>query len=142
MPAPYDTKNGRLRVSSTSGGTFANIYGVTDAPYTEGSDSASRTKYLGGEWVKAGDPTLSGSFTAAYNDADTTGQNIIRTAKRAGTSVWFQWCPAGTATGAKVWQFEAYIDELSGDLNADNEWVMNSFSYTGVPSTWTEVTLA
>ena len=58
MPAPYDTKNGRLRVSATSGGTYATIYGVTDAPYTEGSDSASRTKYLGGEWVKAGDPTL------------------------------------------------------------------------------------
>jgi hypothetical protein len=124
------------------GGVYAAIYGVTDAPYTEGSEGTSKTKYLGGEWHKAGDPTLSGSVTAAYNEADTTGQNLIRTAKRVGTTLWFQWCPAGTATGAKVEQFEARIDEISGDMNADNEWVMTSFAYTGDPATLTTVTLA
>jgi hypothetical protein len=142
MPAPYDTKFSRIRVSLTSGGTYANIYGVTDAPYTEGSDGTSKTKYLGGEWHKAGDPTITGTITAGYNDADTTGQNIIRTAKRAGTSVWIQWCPSGTTTGSQVEQFEARIDEISGDMNADNEWVMTSFSYTGDPATRTTVTLA
>lgn len=142
MPAPYDAGQGRLRVSSTLGGTYTVVAYVTDAPYTEGSSGSSTTKYLGGEFVKAGDSTLSGSATVVYSDTDTLGQAIIYSAKRSGNSVFLQWCPAGTATGAKCEQFEAKIDEVSGDLNADNVWVMKSFTYTGVPSTLTTVTLA
>jgi hypothetical protein len=142
MPGPYDAGAGRLRVSSTLAGTYTLVAYVTDAPYTEGSSGSTTTKYLGGEFVKAGDATLSGSGTVIYNEADTLGQAIIYAAKRSGASVFFQWCPAGTATGAKVEQFEAKVDEVSGDLNADNEWVMKSFTYTGVPSTLTTVTLA
>jgi len=142
MPAPYDAGAGRLRVAATLAGTYAVVAYVTDAPYTEGSSGSSTTKYLGGEFVKAGDPTLSGSATVIYSDTDTLGQTLIYNAKRSGASVFFQWCPAGTTTGSKVEQFEAKIDEVSGDLNADNEWVMKSFSYTGVPSTLTTVTLA
>lgn len=142
MPPPYDAGAGRLRIASTLGGVYTVVAYVTDAPFTRGSSGSSTTKYLGGELVKAGDNTLSGSATMVYSDADTLGQTLIETAYTAGTSIFLQWCPAGTTTGSKVKQFEAKVDEISGDLNADNEWVMQSFTYTGIPSTLTTVTLA
>lgn len=142
MPAPYDAGAGRLRASATLAGTYAVVAYVTDAPFSRGSTGSTTTKYLGGEFIKSGDPTLSGSATAIYSDTDTTGQTLIETAYTNGTSVFLQWCPAGTVTGSKVKQFEAKVDSIDGDLNADDEWVMTTFNYTGVPSTLTTVTLA
>lgn len=142
MPGPYDNEDARVRVSTTENGTYTNIGYVRRGSYQEGSDGASKTKYLGGEIQKAGDPNLSGTVDVVYNREDTNGQAVLKTAKRNGTTVWLQICPEGTATGAKVEQFEADVDQFNLDLNADEDWVSGSFNYTGKPATLTTVTLA
>lgn len=142
MAFPYDPANARLRVSTTSGGTFTTVGKIRTAPITEGQENRTKIRYLGGQIVRPGDNTLSGSATWLYDDGDTTGQTIIRTAKRAGTTVFLQWCPAGTATGAKCLQYEASITEITGNLDADAQIVEGGFSWEGVDDAPTEITLA
>lgn len=142
MAFPYDPANARVRVSTTVGGTYTVVGKVRTAPYTEGTENRSKIRYLGGQIVRPGDNTLTGSVTWLYDDGDTTGQTIIRTAKRNGTTVFLQWCPAGTATGAKALQMEVSITEITGNLDADAQVVDGGFSWEGVDDSPTEITLA
>lgn len=142
MPGPYDPQQAAVRIAPTLAGTYTTIGLVTTSTFTEGSDGSSTTKHLGGSVVKAGDPTVSGSFSYLFNRSDTLGQEAARAARRSGASVFLQDCPEGTATGAKVEQFEAKIDEVGREIDAGNDWVTGSISYTGIPSTLTTVTLA
>lgn len=140
MP-PIDTKLSRVRVSTTQGGVYALVGYVQSFELTEGEEGGGITRYFGGELDKAGDPTLEGSFPVLFDRDDTTGQEILRTAKRNGTTVWLQFGPAGVGSGAKVEQFEARITEISLSSDADDEYVAGSFSVRGIPSTLTTVTL-
>ena len=142
MAFPYDPVNARVRVSATLAGTYTVVGKVRTANLTEGRDNRTKTKYLGGQVVRPGDNTLTGSVGYLFDDGDTTGQNLVRTAKRNGTTLFVQICPAGTGTGAKVLQFEADITELTIDVNADNELVEGGFNFEGVDDSPTEVTLA
>jgi hypothetical protein len=142
MAGPYDTSLAALRVCTTINGTYTLVGYVRSTDFTEGSDGASETKYLGGSITKAGDPNLSVSTSVLFNREDTTGQEIIRSAKRSGASVFLQVCPDGYATGKKVEQAEYKVDEVGMSINADNDWVEVTMSFTGVPSTLTTVTLA
>jgi hypothetical protein len=142
MAFPFDPANARVRVSTTSGGTYASIGKVRTSNYTEGQEGRVRTKYLGGQVVRPGDNTLGGTMTVLYDSGDTTGQALLVTAKRAGTSLFFQFCPEGTATGAKVQQFEANVTEISNPFDADAETLERSFTLEGVDTVPTEITLA
>lgn len=141
MAAPWDVTAGRVRCCATVSGTYVDVGFVRSFEMTEGSDGDTTLRYFGGDAVVAGDPTISGTIPVWF-DRTTTGQAMLRTAKRAGTSIWLQFCPEGTATGKKCDQFEAKITEVSASMDSDGDAVEGSFSYTGVPSGLTEVTLA
>lgn len=142
MPGPYDPEDAALRVCTTINGTFAVIGLTTSSQFTEGSSGTSETPYMGGTIYKAGRNTVSGTANYIFNRADTTGQEVVRAAKRSNASVFLQDCPEGTAVGAKVEQVEAKIDEVGRETDAGNDWVTGSFTWTGIPSTLTTETLA
>lgn len=142
MPAPNDPSLGRLRVSATQGGTYVNVAYVRSFALTEGSEGGTTLRWLGGEAVKAGDPTLSLTFPIYWDRDDTTGQEVLRAAKRSGTAYWFQICPTGTTAGNKCEQFQGLVTEVSMDLDAEAEAVEGSITVSGTPSTLSTVTLA
>lgn len=140
MP-PIDPKLTRVRVATTSGGTYANVGYVRSFELTEGEDGGGITRYMGGEIDVGGDPTLEGSMPVLFDRGDTAGQEILRARKRAGQTVFLQFCPEGTAAGAKVEQFEARITEVTYGADIDDDFVSGSFSFRGFPLTLTTVTL-
>lgn len=117
MAFPFDPTNCRVRTSATSNGTYVSIGKVTSAQHQEGTEGGGATKYFGGQVERQGDPTLGFSFNFLWDNTDTTGQEAVKAAKRAGTLLYFQFCPEGTATGAKVEQFGAYVQDYN--INAD-----------------------
>ena len=144
MPAtaPYDPGAARVRLSATLAGTYTIVAKVRSFSHTEGSEGDTVIRWFGGEAIRAGDNTLSGTLPVWWDRADTTGQDLMRSAKRAGTSVFLQICPAGVGTGEKCDQFEAIITEVSISADASsNEGVEGSFTYRGLSSTLTTITL-
>jgi hypothetical protein len=141
LTAPYDPSVSRVLLSATLAGTYTVVAKVRSFTHTEGSEGDATIRWFGGQAVRAGDATLNGTLPVWWDRADTTGQDLMRSAKRAGTVVALQICPAGTATGEKCDQFEAIITEVvvSSDA-ASNEGVEGSFSYRGDTSTLTTIT--
>lgn len=140
--ASIDTKNTRVRVSTTLAGTYTLVGYTTAYTFTEGTEGGDTILYFGGEEVTAGRSTVAGSLDVLMDQSDTLGQTIMVTAKRAGTTVFIQLCPDGTTTGKKCEQMEAYIDELGQASDRTNPRVTRTISYRGIPSTLTTVTLA
>ena len=141
MPAPYDPKLTRVRVSTTSGGTYSIIGYTRSFDMTEGTDGDTTLRWFGGDATKAGAATLTGTIPVFFDRADTTGQQILISAKRNGTKVWLQIGWEGVASGAVVDQFQASITEFSRTSDSEGDAVEGSFSFTGAPSTLTTVTL-
>lgn len=141
MPAPHDPSLARVRVSTTSGGTYNLVGFVRSADLDRGSEGETTLKYLGGEAVRPGDPTLAGTIPVFWEEGDTNGQAILETAWQNGTTVWLQFGPKGVGSGAKVKQFEAYITAAPFSFDAEGDSVEGSFSFRGIVSTLTEVTL-
>jgi hypothetical protein len=142
MAFPFDPVNSRVRVSTTLGGTYTSIGKVLTANSNEGQESRTKTRYLGGTVTRPGDSTWGGDITALWDNTDTTGQEILKTAKRNGTTVFLQFCPDGTATGAKVEQGEVNITAHNLPLDASAEIIQRSFSFEGVDDSPSTVTLA
>lgn len=142
MAAPNDANNARVRVSTTSGGTYNNVGYTRSGSLDRGTESDTTLRWLGGDAVIAGDRTLAATVPVWWDDADTTGQDILEAAWLAGTAVWLQFCPKGTATGAKVKQFQAYVTAAPLSFDSEGQAVEGSFSFRGVPSTLTTPTLA
>jgi hypothetical protein len=142
MAAPNDPKLGRLRVSSTETGTYANVGYVKSVELNRGSDGAKTLTWLGGQANKSGDRTLEGTVPIYWDDADTTGQQILEAAWESGDTVWLQFCPKGTATTAKVKQFQATITAAPITIDPTADAVEGSFTYKGDPTTLSTVTLA
>jgi hypothetical protein len=142
MAFPFDPVNARVRVSTTVGGTYASVGKVVTANSNETQEGRTKTKYLGGQVVRPGDNNWGGDIAVLYDSADTTGQEILKTAKRNGTSVFLQFCPEGSGTGAKVEQGEVNITALSLPFDASAEILQRSFSFEGVDDAPTTVTLA
>lgn len=142
MAAPNDSSVSRVRISTTSSGTYTNVGYVRSADMNRGSEGATTLKWFGGQAIRAGDRTISGSISTWWDDGDTLGQTIALAAWSAGTTVWLQIAPKGTSTGAKVQQFEALITSAPMSFDSEGEAVEGSFDYEGDASTLTEVTLA
>lgn len=132
----------RVRYSATLGGTYTTILWVRSFELTEGEEGGGITRYFGGELDAAGNPTLNATMPCLFDRVDTTGQVALRAAKRAGTTVFLQFAPEGVGTGAKVEQFEARITEVTIGSVAEDDYVTGSFSFRGVPSTLSTVTLS
>lgn len=142
MAGPIDTKNTRVRVSTTLAGTYTLVGYTTAYTFTEGTEGGNTILYFGGEELTAGRNTATGSLDVLFVRGDTLGQDVIRSAKRAGTTVFLQLCPEGTATGAKCEQMEVYIDEVSHNPDRSNDRVTGSINFRGIPSTLSTITLA
>lgn len=142
MAAPYDPSTSRLRLSTTEGGVYNIIGKVRQFDMTEGEEGGSTIYWFGGDQARAGLETMQGTIPVWWDLADTTGQDLLRASKRAGTYVWLQFCPEGTTSGAPFEQFEAIITEVSRSSSADSDTaVEGSFSFRGSPSTLTTGTL-
>lgn len=133
--AIYDASLARVRTSATIGGTYALIGYVTSFNATEGSEGDTSIPYFGGEVVTSGSRTLEGTFDVIWDLADTSGQNALRTAHRAGTTIALEFSPGGTDTGAPYEKYEAVITEVSRSVAADGDNSNGSFSFRGAPST-------
>jgi hypothetical protein len=142
MAAPYDPSAARVRVSTTEAGTYNVIGKCRGFDMTEGEEGGATIYWQGGDASRPGNPTLGGTRPVWFDLDDTTGQDILRTAKRNQTAVWIQHCPTGTAAGQVVEQFEAYITEFSRSHEVTADGIEGSFSFRGTPSELTEVTLA
>jgi len=142
MAFPFDPVNARLRVCTTLAGTYTLVGKVLSANSNEGQESRTKTRYLGGTVTRPGDNTWGGDITVLFDSGDTTGQEIIKTAKRNGTTVFLQFCPEGTTTGAKAEQGEVNITALNLPLDASTEIIQRSFSFEGVDDAPSTVTLA
>lgn len=141
MAAPNDSSLARVRVSTTSGGTYSLVGYVRSADLDRGSEGDTTLRWLGGEAVRPGDRTLGGTIPIFWDDADTTGQDVLLASWTNGTTVWLQIAPKGVGSGAKVQQFEAYVTAAPLSFDAEGEAVEGSFSFRGIPSTLTTVTL-
>lgn len=140
--ATNDPSLSRLRVSTTSSGTYTNVGYVRSVDLTRGSEGDTTLKWLGGEEAKAGDKTLSAAVPIYWIETDTLGQTVLNTAYDAQSTIWFQACPTGTATGAKVYQFSGVVTEAPFNFAADGDAVEGSYTIRGNPSSWSVVTLA
>lgn len=142
MAFPFDPVNSRLRVCLTVNGTYVNVGRVLSANSNEGQEGRTKTRYLGGTVTRPGDNTWGGDITLLFDSGDTTGQEVLKTAKRNGTSVFLQFCPEGTTAGMKAEQGEANITAHNLPLDASAEIIQRSFSFEGVDDAPTTVTLA
>lgn len=141
MPAPIDVTAARVRVSTTAGGVYNTVGYVRSADVNRGSEGNTTLRWFGGDAVRQGNLTLDGTIPVWWDGADTTGQDILTNAYETRTSVFLQFAPEGTLAGAKVKQFEATITEAAFNFDSEGDAVEGSFSFTGVPSTFTTVTL-
>jgi hypothetical protein len=141
MPAPNDSSLARVRVSTTSGGVYNLVGYVRSADLDRGSEGEATLRWLGGEAVRPGDRTLGGTIPIWWDDADTNGQEILLAAWTNGTTVFLQIAPKGVGSGAKVQQFEAIITAAPLSFDSEGEAVEGSFSFRGMPSTLTTITL-
>lgn len=142
MAAPNIANLARVRVSTTSGGTYTNVGYVRSASLDRGTESDTTLRWLGGDAVIPGDLTLGGTIPIWWDDADTTGQEILESAYTNQTAVYLQFAPKGTTAGTKVKQFQAYITAAPISFDSEGDAVEGSFSFRGVPSTFTTPTLA
>lgn len=144
MAFPFDPTNSRLRTAATLAGTYVAVGKVVDYDHSEGTEGGGTTKYFGGQVERQGDPTLSGRFNILWDNTDTTGQEAVKAAKRSGALLYFQFCPEGAATGAKVEQFGAYVTDYNINSNAQDadNLVKGSITLKGDPTTLSTVTLA
>jgi hypothetical protein len=115
---------------------------VVSANSNEGQEDRTKRRYLGGVVTRPGDNTWGGDLTVLFDSGDTTGQEVLKTAKRNGTTVFLQFCPEGTTTGMKCEQGEVNITAHNLPLDASTQIVERSFSFEGVDDAPTTITLA
>ena len=138
---PYDPKLTRVRVATAAAGPYNLVGEARSIDITEGSDGGTTLRWFGGDATKAGANTMEGTIPVYWLRTDTNGQAILASAKRNGTKVWLQIGWEGVAAGNVVDQFQAEITEFSRSSDADGDAVEGSFSFSGAPSTLTQVTL-
>lgn len=131
----------RVRIATTQAGPYTNVGQVRSADYERGREGSTTLRYFGGDSTVPGAKTLSGSMPVWWDPSDTAGQKAMVTAYNNDSKVWLQFAWEGTATSKKADQFEAVIDSVSVSGDAEGEAVEGTFSFTGTPSTFSEVTL-
>lgn len=139
---PKSPRNTRIRVSSTSAGTYTALSMARTFSRTAGTEGGSTVRWFGGESVAAGDPTDTGSMTVFWDPDDTTGQTLLRASRDNGTSVFIQYCPVGTATGAKVRQMEIYVTSYTEGADIDADTIDEDYDFTIVQGSISTITLA
>ena len=141
MPAPYNTVDTLVQVATVEAGPYTDVGYTRSFDLTEGSEGETVLRWFGGDETRAGAPTLSGSLNIWWDLEDTDGQNVIRTAKRAGSLVWLRFLLEGDTPGGPFESFEASITEVSRSGDVEGDAVEGSFSFSGSPSTFDEGTL-
>ncbi|MDB4952084.1 MAG: hypothetical protein JWM27_4733 [Gemmatimonadetes bacterium] len=132
--ARVDVQDSVVQVSATSGGTYATIVDLRSWDGTHGEESEARIRVFGNPdpIIRAGDDTDEYKLSGLYDVADTGGQNVIRTAKDARTTVYLRVLPGGTAIGAKGYTQECRVSEYTDSGAADGDFVECSFALRGV----------
>lgn len=131
----------RVRVATTEAGPYTEVGFVRSIDFERGREGDTTIRWFGGDQVRPGGKTLSGTLPIFYSE-DPTGQDILVTAYNTDTHVYLQFCPAGAENGAKVQQFETIISSVSTSADAEGDAVEGSFSFSGSPSTFKIVTLS
>ena len=142
MAAPINSSLSRVRVSATLAGTYTQVGYARSWDHVRGSEGDATLRWFGGDGAVPGDKTLEGTIPVWFDDVDTLGQEILNAAYANGTTVGLQLCPRGTTPALKAIQFEAYITEVRVSSDVEGDAVEGSFSFRGIPSTYTTPTLA
>lgn len=133
--ATYDPTVSRVRVSATIGGTFTLVGFVTSFTLTEGSEGDTTVYYLGGSIIRTGNPTAEGSMDVIWDPADTNGQEMLRDAKDAGTTIALEFSPGGTTAGLPFEKWEIVVTEVTRNLTADGDSVNGTIGFRADPDT-------
>jgi hypothetical protein len=139
---PKDPKLTRIRVSSTLAGTYTALSMARTFERTAGTEGGSTLRWFGGEAESAGDPTDTGSVTVWWDPDDTTGQALMRSSRDNQTTVFIQYAPQGTATGAKVRQMEILVTQYVEGADIDADAIEESYEFRIVQGTISTITLA
>ena len=121
-------------VAAAAIGPFARIADVVSAEATHGSEDVTRTRVFGraDPYVRTGDDTDEYSMDGLYNPDDTGGQNVLRTAKDANTTVFIAIVDDDTPAAEEGYIQECRVTEYTESADADGEYVECSFSLEGV----------
>lgn len=125
MGTPIDLQDTIIQVSADDA-TYANIANATGYSATHGTDGETRIRVFGAAnpYVRAGELVDSYSIDGLYDPADTNGQNILRTARDNGTTVFLKVLP----DGADGYKQECRVLEYTDNGEAEGDYVECSFS--------------
>ena len=129
MGTPIDLQDTIVQISAL-GVTYATIANVTGYSATHGQDGETRVRVFGlaNAYIRAGDLTDSYDLSGLYDIADTDGQNVLRAARDAGTSVFVKVLP----DGGDGYLQECNVMEYTDSGEADGEYVECSFSLEAI----------
>jgi predicted secreted protein len=107
-----------VKVCTTSGGSFVNVKGIKQITFSRDGALIDVSEF-GDDWKRSLRGILDATFDLQgnYEPSDTTGQGVLETAFMAGTDVFIQYLPDGTAG----WQMQATITKFSADSGVDKE---------------------
>lgn len=132
--AIVDVSTYLVQVGATALGSFANIADMSSSEATHGEESETRTYVFGqtNPYVRGGADTDEYRISGLYNIADTNGQNVLRTAKDADTTIFLRVRPQGL-TG-QSYQQECRVTQYtdSAEAGPTGNYVQVSFSLRGV----------
>lgn len=132
----------RLQIAATSAGPFVTVGRVRTARHTSGSEGVRRRRWFGGEDMKKGNKTEAGTFDVWFDADDTTGQEALRESHEDDVPIWIRLCPYTTTAGEKATQLQILVTEHDFSVDVDGEGDEGTFSYEGLASTKTKVTLS
>jgi hypothetical protein len=140
-----DPKATAVFVGATATGSWGLISDLDTVGLSYGKD-AERRRFVFGQsapYIKAGEKTWGADMSGLYKPADTAGQNVLRAAYDADTTVWLAVITSGATysgstfvtSAAAGYIIECTIPSYSENRAGDGDFVEVSFTAAGIPST-------
>lgn len=132
--AIVDVSTYLVQVGSVTAGPFATILDMTSGEGTHGEESETRTYVFGqtNPYVRGGADTDEYRIAGLYNPADTTGQNVLRTAKDNDTTIFLVVRPQGLTSQSYKQECRVTQYTDSAEAGPSGNYVRVSFALRGV----------
>lgn len=101
--AVMSSKDTEIHVSATSGGTYTCVARVLSVSVTEeGGDATDLFVFCDDAPItEAGDESSTIELPVLWDLSDTTGQSVLRTARRGGTTIYMRLLPGGPSVAGE-----------------------------------------
>ena len=133
--AVIDVSDARVYVSATGGaGTYALIQDATNFNATHGGADVRETFVFdkSSPHVRTGDNTDEYSIQGLYNPADTNGQNVLRSARDNGTTVFLGIIHDNTSGAEEGYTQEVRVTQYSESGDRAGDYIEAGFEARGV----------